>query len=49
MVVAVIATIMITITSQNILFNLVHAETGKVEDIFKVLMTVLELKIPKVM
>jgi hypothetical protein len=48
MVVAVIATI-ITITSQNILFNLVHAETGKVEDIFKVLMTVLELKIPKVM
>jgi hypothetical protein len=40
MVVAVIAVIMITIPSQNILINSADAETGKGTDIFKVILTI---------
>jgi hypothetical protein len=39
MAVAIIAIMMATVASQNVLVNLVHAETGHGTDIFRVIMT----------
>src|ERR687891_2361224 len=39
MAVAIIAIMMVTVASQNVLVNLVHAETGQGTDIFRVIMT----------
>src|ERR671919_864227 len=39
MAVAIIAIMMVTVASQNVLVNLVHAETGRGTDIFRVIMT----------